>query len=124
MKKVLSVFSLLALLSLAMPANAAPPPHAGGPMGNGQIVHAGPGFRGHGGPHRGGWGAPPPPPPRAYYGRGSVVVGGVLARRSYWGYPYGYDCRLGWCEGYYPPPCPPVSYRHNVYIDFGIPIRF
>ena len=83
MKKVLSVFSLLALLSLAMPANAAPAPHAGGPMGNGQIVQAGPGFRGHGGPHRGGWGAPPPPP-RAYYGRGSLVVGGVLARCSYW----------------------------------------
>ena len=123
MKKVLSVFSLLALLSLAMPANAAPPPHAGGPMGNGQIVHAGPGFRGHGGPHRGGWGAPPPPP-RAYYGRGSVVVGGVLARRSYWGYPYGYDCGLGWCDDFYPPPPPPMYRPSGVYINFGVPIRF
>ncbi len=123
MKKVLSVLSLVALLGLATPANAVPPPpHAGGPMGRGEIVHAGSGFHGHGNPRRYDWGAPPPP--RAYYGRGSVVVGGVLARRSYWGYPYGYDCRLGWCEGYYPPPCPPVSYRPNVYIDFGIPIRF
>ena len=123
MKKVLSVLSLVALLGLTTPANAVPPPHAGGPMGRGEIVHAGSGFHGHVNPRRYDWGAPPPPP-RVYYGRGSVVVGGVLARRSYWGYPYGYDCRLGWCEGYYPPPCPPVSYRPNVYIDFGIPIRF
>lgn len=123
MKKVLSVLSLVALLGLTAPANAVPPPHAGGPMGKGHMVQAGPGFHGHSGPRRCNWGAPPPPP-RAYYGRGSVVVGGVLARRSYWGYPYGYDCRLGWCEGYYPPPCPPVNYRPNVYIDFGIPIRF
>ena len=121
MKKILSTLCLFTLLGISIPANAAPPPK--GPMNGGQIVQAGPGFRGgHGGSHRGDWGAPPPPP-RAHYGRGSVVVGGVLARRSYWGYPYGYDCRLGWCDAYYPPPLPP-NCRPNVYIDFGIPIRF
>ena len=121
MKKVLSVLSLLALLSVAMPANAAPPP-AGGGHGGGQMVQAGPGFRGHGDPHRGDWGAPPPPP-RAYHGRGSIVVGGVLARRSYWGYPYGYDCRLGWCDDFFPPP-PPIYRPSGVYINLGVPIRF
>ena len=121
MKKVLAVLSLLALLSVAMPANAAPPPAGGGHCG-GQMVQAGPGFRGHGGPHRGDWGAPPPPP-RAYYGRGNIVVGGVLAKRSYWGYPYGYDCRLGWCDDFFPPP-PPMYRPSGVYINLGVPIRF
>lgn len=122
MKKVLSILSLVAMLGLAVPANAAPPPPPNAPMG-GEIIQAGPHY-GHGAPHRNDWGAPPPPPPRTYYGRGSVVVGGVLARRSYWGYPYGYNCRLGWCDEFYPPPCPPVTYRPDIYINFGIPIRF
>lgn len=52
MKKVLSVLSLIALLGLTTPANAVPPPHAGGPMGRGEIVHAGSGFHGHGNPRR------------------------------------------------------------------------
>ena len=117
MKKVLAFLGLFAMLSLAMPANAAPPP-AGGPHG-GQMIQAGP-HRGHYGAPRRRWDAPPPPP-RDYYGRGSVVVGGVLARRGYWGYPYGYDCRLGWCDDfYYYPPAPPS----RVYVNLGFPIRF
>lgn len=120
MKKVLSLLGLIALLGLAMPANAAPPPIGG--FHGGQMVQAGPSFGPHGGPRRD-WGAPPPPP-RHHYGRGNVVVGGVLARRSYWGYPYGYDCRLGWCDDFYPPPPPPMYRPSGVYINFGVPIRF
>lgn len=100
MKKVLSVLGLIAILGTAAPANAAP----GG--------HKGP----HGGFHR------PPhtvvhvaPRPPHHYDRGSAFVGGVLARRSYWGYPHcGY--RLGWYDDFcrpYPP-----TFTSGIYIRF------
>lgn len=97
MKKVLSVLCLFGLLSFAMPVEAAPRGGHGG-----QIVVAGPSY-GHC-PHQGRhqWG--PPPPPR--YNRNGAVVGGVLARRSYWSYPY-YNYRLNWYDNFYYPPCPP-----------------
>lgn len=120
MKKVLSLLGLVALLGLVMPANAAPPPQ-GEPHG-GQMVQAGPNFGPQGGPRRD-WGAPPPQ--RHHYGRGNVVVGGVLARRSYWSYPYVYDYRLGWHDDYFVPPLPPRPYYGSgVYVNFGFPIRF
>ncbi|MGYP000034941949 len=115
MKKVLSLLSLVALLGLAIPANAAPPP----PMGRGHMVQAGPHHGNHRPPRRD-WGAPPPP----RYERGSVVVGGVLARRGYWSYPYCYDYRLGWYDDFYAPPPPPRYYGSGVYVNFGVPIRF
>lgn len=115
MKKVLSLLSLIAIFSITSPVCAAP---GGGPPGPppGQVLHAGHGIhRGHRPPA--GWGAPPPPPPHRYH-RGSAIIGGVLARRSCWGYPY-CDYRVG-MYGYYPPPC----YGNGVYLNVGIPIRF
>lgn len=122
MKKILSLLGLVALLGLTVPVNAAPPPPIGGPHG-GQMVQAGPNYGAHMGPRRD-WGAPPPP--RHHYERGNVIVGGVLARRSYWGYPCGYNCRLGWYDDYLvPPPPPPRAYcGSGVYVNLGIPIRF
>lgn len=115
MKKVLSLLSLIAIFSITSPVCAAPGGGPGGPP-PGQVLHAGPGIhRGHRPPA--GWGAPPPPPPHRYH-RGSAIIGGVLARRSCWGYPY-YDYRVG-MYGYYPPPC----YGNGVYLNVGIPIRF
>lgn len=109
MKKVLALIGLFAILGMAVPANAAPPPPAGG-----HGVHAG--YH-----HRGGHRHCDVPPPRADYGKGNVVVGGVLARRSYWGYPYSYNCRLGWCDDYYY--YPPMR-DGGVYVNVGFPIRF
>ncbi len=115
MKKVLSLLSLIAIFSITSPVCAAPGGGPGGPP-PGQVLHAGPGIhRGHRPPA--GWGAPPPPPPHRYH-RGSAIIGGVLARRSCWGYPY-CDYRVG-MYGYYPPPC----YGNGVYLNVGIPIRF
>lgn len=136
MKKVLSVFCLAVILCMGMPANAAPHGGPGGPGGpggyGGHGVHGGPPPGGHGGhhvvagPHRGyyggyhghNWGAPPPPPPRHHYSGSRVVIGGVLARPGCGYYPY-YDYGLGWYDDYYYP-----RYRSNVYVNFGVPIRF
>ena len=120
MKKVLSVLGLIGILSLAAPVNAVPIGGPGGPHGGhhgGQMVVAGPNY-GHR-PPRGGrqWGPPPPP----HYNRGGAIVGGVLARRSYWGYPY-CDYRLGWCDDFYYRPCPPpplpAGFSTGVFIRF------
>ncbi len=117
MKRVISLLSLIAIISITAPAYAAPP--GGGPPGpppGGHVLHAGPGIhRGH--PHPAGLRTPPPPPPRYY--RGSAIIGGVLAGRSCWGYPY-CDYRVG-MYGYYPQPC---YYGSGVYLNVGIPIRF
>ncbi len=116
MKKVLSLLSLIAIFSISAPAYAAPPPPPGhGAPPPGQILHAGPG-RVRRPPV--GWGAPPPPPPPRYHG-GSAIIGGVLARRSCWGYPY-CDYRVGLYD-WYPPP---AYYGSGVYLNVGIPIRF
>lgn len=120
MKKVLSLLGLIAVISMTNLAQAAPPPPPGG-HGHGHVVAAGPG---HAGMHRPAHGhyAPPPPPPHRHYYRGGAVIGGVLARRSYWRYPYECDYRLGWCDDFYYVPRP--YHRNGVYINFGIPIRF
>lgn len=99
MKKVLSLLGLIAIFSIVSPAYAG---------GRGEVIHAGPGMHRQMRPH-GGWYAPPPPPHKHY--RGSAVIGGVLARRSYWGPAY-CDYRLGWCDYYTP------QYSSNIYIRF------
>lgn len=118
MKKVLSLLGLLAVISMTNSVQAAPPPPP--PGHHGQIVVAGPGHGMHR-PPRGHY-APPPPPPGRHYYKGSAVIGGVLARRSYWRYPYECDYRLGWCDDFYYPPR--HCYQNGVYINFGIPIKF
>lgn len=116
MKRMFSIISLLAILNIVSPAFAAPPPpgHGAPPPGGGHIIHAGPGIHRH---PPVGWGAPPPPPPPRYHG-GSAIIGGVLARRSCWGYPY-CDYRLGLYNWY-----PAEYYGNGVYLNVGIPIRF
>lgn len=123
MKKVLSLLGLIAILSSTVPCYA----HGGGPMGGhgGQIVQAGPHHGGNMGrpPMDRNWGAPPPPP---RYNRGTVFVGGVLARRSCWGYSDCYYNRLGCYDDFYYPPRPPRPpiYNGGMYINVGFPIRF
>lgn len=113
MKKVLSLLSLIAVFSIISPVYAAPGGGPGGPPPGGAL-HAGPGIhRGHRPPS----GRIAPPPPPRYY-RGSAIIGGVLARRSCWGYPY-CDYRVGLYD-WYPTPCD----RGGVYVNVGIPIRF
>lgn len=115
MKKVLCILMLTGIVGLSSSAIAAP----GGPggPGRGHIINAGPGKHRPIGHHR----YIAPPPPHGHYYRGNAVIGGVFARRSCWGYPYRYDCRLGWCDNYYYPPVYPGS---GVYINLGVPIRF
>ena len=85
MKKVLSIFCLLSALNLAIPAFAAPPPHA-----KGHKVVAGPGY--HHPPHI--------KHHTKCYSR-NAVVGGVLARRCCWNHPYKY-CEIGyWNSPFY-----------------------
>ena len=127
MKKFLSVFSIVTILGLMTPAFAAPPsgPHGGhgGPHGGhgGRIEgrhyvstrHHHPPMRGHIN-HR-------PPMHYHHHHASRIHVGGVLARRSYWNYPYSCDYRLGWCDDYY---YPTRYYGSGVYVNLGIPIRF
>ncbi len=116
MKKVLTVLSLIEVLGLTMSsANAAPggPGGPGGPRGGHHVVHAGPGM--HHRPHHGGHRMAPPPPRHHHYHGGIGIVGGVLARRSYWGYPY-YDYRLGLYDDFYYRPYRP--YNAGFYIRF------
>ena len=125
MKKVLSILSIMAIFGLMAPAFAAPEGHGrpgghhGGPPSHGahHRIHAGynhhrPHVVHHSRPHH------------VYHGHhgGHIHVGGVLARRSYWGYPYGCDYRLSWCDDYYHPR--PYYGGSGVYLNFGIPIRF
>lgn len=112
MKKFLSLLGLIAIFAMTTPAYAGG--HGHGPNS---------GFHGAPESHRpappqGNWNAPPPP--HRHY-RGSAVIGGVLARRSYWGYRDCYYDRLGWCDDFY---YPPAYYRGGVYINPGISIRF
>ena len=103
MKKVLSIFCLLSALNLAIPAFAAPPPHA-----KGHRVVAGPRY--HHPPHV-------KHHPKCY--SGNAVIGGVLARRSCWGYPY-CDYRLGCYDDFYYYPAP----KSGIYVNVGFPVRF
>lgn len=115
MKKVLSILSLVAILSLGTPAMAAPhggnvgmPPDMGG---RGHVVHAGVHHR----PNM----APP------HHGHhGGVVVNAGCPRHSYWSRcRAGYwsntwcDYRLGWCEPC--PPPPPYGPHAGVYFPVG-----
>ena len=119
MKKGLWILALT-LVFAGSTCFAVPPPPAGGMRGIPPM---------HGGVPMGrppmgrNWGAPPPPP---RYNRGSVFVGGVLARRSCWGYSDCYYNRLGWCDDFYYPPRPPRPpvYDGGMYINVGFPIRF
>lgn len=120
MKKIFSLLAILTVFSLTAPAFAAPPPHQGGhgSMPPQHIVMAGYHHHHHyGGGYR--HPAPPPPPPVYYHSHRGAVIGGVLARRSYWSYPY-CDYRLGWYDDF----CMPPRYSSGVYVNFGIPIRF
>ena len=74
MKEVLSIFCLLSALNLAIPAFAAPPPHA-----KGHRVVAGPKY--HHPPHI-------KHHPKCY--SRNAIIGGVLARRCCWSDPYYY----------------------------------
>ena len=112
MKKVLSIFSLIAILGLFSPAFAGPggPGGSGGPGGPGG--HGGP--RGHHGvPHRGGHhisaGHHHMHRPHHYRPHGGVYIHTGYPRHSYWGsYRTHYwgnswcDYRLG-CGGCYSP---------------------
>lgn len=115
MKKVLSILGILTVLCSSTPAFASP--HGPGapmqsPHHQGQVVRAGHHQMNYHHP------APPPPPANVVYHRphNSVVVGGVLARRGYWGYPYCYDYRLGCCDGFY--------YRTYPRYHSGISVNF
>lgn len=112
MKKFLSILSVFTILCLSTPAFASPQ-GAGAPMRaphQAQIVRAGHHqMQMH---HR----HSAPPPPVVYHRpHSSIVVGGVLARRGYWGYPYCYDYRLGCCDGFY--------YRSYPYYHSGMSIN-
>ena len=127
MKKFLSVLSIITILSMMTPAFADPGRHSG-PGGPGGGHHRAPHHISAGHHHRHSIRHHhPAPPPRIhnYHHHGAHVhVGGVLARRSYWGYPYGCDYRLGWCDDYYySRPIRPY-YGSGVYVNLGIPIRF
>lgn len=110
MKKVLSVLGLLSVLSLVLPANAAPPPPKYGHNGS-QIIVSGSSYVNR-----------PPvrrynryaPPPRHYGNR-------VFVRHGCWNNPY-YNGRLGWCDDFYFRPCPPPP-PHSGF-STGVFIRF
>ncbi len=122
MKKIFSVLSLVAVLSLATPAFAAP--HGGpmGPeMGGRPPIHAGAHHR----PNIA------PPPPHGHHG-GVRIHAGYPRHRHWGGYRTGYwgsnwcDYRLGWCEPC-PPPPPPCVPHAGVYFPVGgagVSIRF
>ena len=121
MKKLFTLLGLIGILVMSTPVFAAPMGAAPGGH-RGQMVHAGPGMARppQGGGHHM---SPPPPPPAHSYYRGSAVIGGVLARRSYWGYRNCYYNRLAYCNDYYYRPIP-AYYGSGVYVNLGIPIRF
>ena len=110
MKKVLSVLGLLGILSLTLPANAAPPPPRGGHHG-GQVVVSRSSYVNHP-PMRGSYRYTQPP---------HRCNNGVWARRGYWGNPC-YGNRLGWWDDCYyrpcPPPPPPAGFSTGVFIRF------
>ena len=100
MKKFFSLFSMLSLLCILSPVNAAPPP----PSAGGQVIKAGPGI--HRRVPRSGYHVPPPPPPK-YIGFTGWGCRGIRY------YPNCY--RIGWYDSFYYP---------DTYINIGIPIKF